>query len=284
MKDLNKVIITGNLGHDPEMVFTSNGNALVRLNLGSHRKVRQSDGSYQEKTQWSRIVVWNQLAEIAAEYLSKGAKVMIEGRLETRQYQDSQGLTRWVTEVVATEMYLLGNSSGRTQLNGSEVETEDEAEEEETLHSLEVQLQSGEEEEEVAAQEPTTTSLPPLRLVTSEVAALTETSPLGGVVPEAKADPWSKAGGKSKVAARQIFEDEHGEEESLPLLAAPELISTEQLAKIEQVVKEKGYSFQAADGTAVKLFGVKVGELTQSQAEEMLSRLQRLKDKEKRAA
>src|SRR5690349_1562227 len=174
MKDLNKVIITGNLGHDPEMVFTSNGNALVRLNLGSHRKVRQADGSYQEKTQWSRVVLWNQLAEIAAEYLTKGAKVMIEGRLETRQYQDSQGLTRWVTEVVATEMYLLGNSSRRTQLNGAEVETEEEAEEEETGHSLEVQLQSNEEEDEVAAEEPTSTNLPPLRLITPQVIVPTE--------------------------------------------------------------------------------------------------------------
>jgi single-strand DNA-binding protein len=292
MKDLNKVIITGNLGHDPEMIFTQNGNAVVRLNLGSHRKVRQLDGSYQEKTQWTRVVMWNQLAELATEYLTKGSRLMVEGRLETRQYQDSQGLTRWVTEVVASEMYLLGNNAGRTQPHQAEAEETEEAEVE-ARKGVEMPLPVAEEEEaEVAAEGPSL--IPPLRLVVpvaeqpeaSELTEMVETSPVAAVVerlPEAKADPWSRlattATGKRK-AARQIFEVEPAakEEESLPL-SVPQLISAEQRARIEQLVKDKGYSFQAADGSAVKLFGVKVAELTKSQAEEMLSRLARLKEK-----
>jgi single-strand DNA-binding protein len=291
MKDLNKVILTGNLGRDPEMLFTPNGNAVVRLNLGSHRKVRQEDGSYLEKTQWTRVALWNKLAEIASEYLTKGSRVMVEGRLETRQYQDSQGATRWITEVVASEMFLLGNNPAQPQPDQTTPAAQVEAEtEEETQEDLSYPLPALEEEaqEEEASQPPVKS--PHLRVVVpaqpqpqerSATAEVEATPVVLASVPEAKADPWSQPSSKEK-AARQIFENKSEPEqtESLPLPATG-LISTEQLAKIEQLVKDKGYSSKAADGTALKLFGVKVKELNQAQAEEMLTKLQLLKPKDK---
>ena len=109
MASLNKVMIIGNLGADPEMRFTANGDAMARFNVACSRRYTTRDGEQREETEWVRVVLWRRLAEIAGQYLSKGRQVYIEGRLQTRQWQDQQGQNRYTTEVVASEMVMLGN-------------------------------------------------------------------------------------------------------------------------------------------------------------------------------
>ena len=112
MASLNKVMIIGNLGADPEMRFTANGDAMATFNVACNRRYQTRDGEQREDTEWVRVVLWRRLAEIAGQYLSKGRQVYIEGRLQTRQWQDREGNTRYTTEVVAREMQMLGGRSG----------------------------------------------------------------------------------------------------------------------------------------------------------------------------
>ena len=112
MASLNKVQIIGNLGADPEMRFTANGQAVANFNVACNRRYTTRDGEQRDETEWVRVVCWARLAEIAGQYLSKGRQVYVEGRLQTRQWEDRDGNTRYMTEVIAREMQMLGSRGG----------------------------------------------------------------------------------------------------------------------------------------------------------------------------
>lgn len=112
MASLNKVQIIGNLGSDPEMRFTANGNAMARFSVACNRSWTTPDGERREDTEWVRVVCWDRQAELAGQYLSKGRQVYVEGRLQTRQWQDRDGQDRWTTEVVARDVLFLGGRGG----------------------------------------------------------------------------------------------------------------------------------------------------------------------------
>ncbi len=105
---VNKVILVGNLGRDPEMRHTQKGRPVANFTLATNERWRDKDGQQQERTEWHRIVVWDRLAEICTEYLTKGKQVYIEGRLQTRQWEDREGNKRSTTEIVANQMQMLG--------------------------------------------------------------------------------------------------------------------------------------------------------------------------------
>ncbi len=113
-RGVNKVIIVGNLGNDPETRYMPSGTAVTNLSVATSRswKDRQS-GEQKEHTEWHKVAMFDRLAEIAAEYLRKGSQVYIEGRLQTRKWQDKDGNDRWTTEIVANEMQMLGGRAGR---------------------------------------------------------------------------------------------------------------------------------------------------------------------------
>ena len=115
-RGINKAIIVGNLGRDPEVRYTANGNAISNITVATTEswKDKQS-GERQEKTEWHRVVFFGRLAEIAGEYLKKGAQVYIEGRLQTRKWEDKSGQERYTTEIVASEMQMLGSRGGGAQ-------------------------------------------------------------------------------------------------------------------------------------------------------------------------
>ncbi|GAC1366637.1 MAG: single-stranded DNA-binding protein [Herpetosiphon sp.] len=107
-KDLNKVQVIGRLGADPEIQYTSQGSAITRMRIASTRTWRTSEGETREDTEWFRVVAWNKLGEICSQYLTKGSKVYIEGRLQTRSWDDPQsGQKRYNTEVIANDMIML---------------------------------------------------------------------------------------------------------------------------------------------------------------------------------
>jgi single-strand DNA-binding protein len=114
MASVNKVIILGNVGQDPEPRYQPSGSAIVNLRVATTRnwKDKQS-GEKREQTEWHTIVFFDRLAEIAAEYLRKGSPVYVEGRLQTRKWTDKEGKERYSTEIVATEMQLLGSRGDR---------------------------------------------------------------------------------------------------------------------------------------------------------------------------
>jgi single-strand DNA-binding protein len=98
---LNKVLIIGNLGRDPEMRYTPSGQAVTQFTVAVNRNWKDGQGEWQEETEWFRVVVWREAAERAAENLRKGGKVFVEGRLQTRQWEDKEGQKRYTTELVA---------------------------------------------------------------------------------------------------------------------------------------------------------------------------------------
>ena len=98
---LNKAMIIGNLGRDPEMRYTPNGQAVTQFTVAVNRNYKDADGAWQEETEWFRVVAWGPLAERTAEYLRKGRKVYVEGRLQTRQWEDRDGQKRYTTELIA---------------------------------------------------------------------------------------------------------------------------------------------------------------------------------------
>ena len=112
-RGINKAIIVGNLGRDPEVRYTANGSAVANVTIATSEswKDKQS-GERQERTEWHRVVFFGRLAEIAGEYLKKGAQVYIEGRLQTRKWEDKSGQERYTTEIVASEMQMLGSRGG----------------------------------------------------------------------------------------------------------------------------------------------------------------------------
>ena len=112
MRGINKAIIVGTLGKDPDVRHTAGGSAVASLSVATNEswKDRQS-GEMQERTEWHRVVLFGRLAEIVQQYLSKGSRVYIEGRLQTRKWQDKDGNDRYTTEIVANEMQMLGGGS-----------------------------------------------------------------------------------------------------------------------------------------------------------------------------
>nr|WP_321272871.1 single-stranded DNA-binding protein [uncultured Tolumonas sp.] len=115
-RGVNKVIIVGNLGQDPEVRYMPNGNAVANITVATSESWKDQQGQMQERTEWHRIVLYRRLAEIAGEYLRKGSKVYLEGRLQTREWQDPQGQKRYTTEIIANEMQMLdGRGAGAPQ-------------------------------------------------------------------------------------------------------------------------------------------------------------------------
>jgi single-strand DNA-binding protein len=112
-KDLNKVMLTGHLGADPEMRYTAQGSAVTTFRVASNRSWKSTDGTQHDDTEWFRIVAWEKLAEICNQYLTRGTRVYVEGRLQTRKWQDQSGQDRYITEVVAQDMIILSSRSER---------------------------------------------------------------------------------------------------------------------------------------------------------------------------
>ncbi len=107
-RSLNKAMVIGNLGSDPEVRSTSSGTRVATLSVATSRSWTGRDGQDQERTEWHRVVAWDKLAEICEQYLSKGDRVYIEGRIEYRQWEGDDGRTRYTTEIRAREMIMLG--------------------------------------------------------------------------------------------------------------------------------------------------------------------------------
>lgn len=115
---LNKVLLIGHLGADPEVRYTQSGTAVANFSVATNEKWKDKNGEKQEHTEWHRVVVWDKLAENCAEYLHKGSKVHVEGKNQTRKWQDKDGTDRWSTEVVARSVIFLdskgsGGGGGR---------------------------------------------------------------------------------------------------------------------------------------------------------------------------
>ena len=113
MASVNKVILVGNLGRDPELRYTQGGQAVANFTLATTDRFTSKDGGErQERTEWHRIVAWGRTAELCAQYLSKGRSVYVEGRLQTREWEDKEGQKRRTTEVVAQTVQFLGGRDG----------------------------------------------------------------------------------------------------------------------------------------------------------------------------
>jgi single-strand DNA-binding protein len=108
MASVNKVILLGNLGSDPELRYTPSGKAVANFSLATHEQWTNKDGEKTEKTEWHRIVAWARLGEICGEYLHKGSQIYLEGRLQTRAWDDRDGNKRYTTEIIAQSMQMLG--------------------------------------------------------------------------------------------------------------------------------------------------------------------------------
>lgn len=113
MAGVNKVILVGNLGKDPEVRYTPSGMAITSFSVATSENWKDKDGNKQEKTEWHKIVAFGKLAEICGEYLAKGRQIYIEGRLQTRAWDDKSGVKRYTTEVVANVMQMLGGPKDR---------------------------------------------------------------------------------------------------------------------------------------------------------------------------
>ncbi|MCC2615971.1 single-stranded DNA-binding protein [Aestuariibacter halophilus] len=114
-KGVNKVILVGNLGQDPEVRCTTNGNAVANLSIATSESWKDQQGQFQERTEWHRLTMYRRLAEVAGEYLRKGSQIYVEGKLQTRKWQDQQGQDRYTTEIIVDSMQMLG---GREQSGG----------------------------------------------------------------------------------------------------------------------------------------------------------------------
>jgi single-strand DNA-binding protein len=112
-RGINKVILVGNLGADPETRYMPSGSAVTNLSVATSESWKDKQtGEQNERTEWHKVVMFDRLAEIAAEYLRKGSQVYIEGKLQTRKWQDRDGNDRWTTEIRASEMQMLGGRGG----------------------------------------------------------------------------------------------------------------------------------------------------------------------------
>ena len=118
-RGINKVILVGNLGNDPEVRATASGSRVATISIATSESwMDKNTGQRQEKTEWHRVVFFNRLAEIVEQYLNKGSQVYVEGRLQTRKWQDQNGQDKYTTEVVANEMQMLGGRGGNSSGGG----------------------------------------------------------------------------------------------------------------------------------------------------------------------
>jgi single-strand DNA-binding protein len=109
---VNKVILVGRLGKDPETRYMTNGEAVTNVTLATSENWKDKSGEKQEKTEWHNLVFYRRLAEIAGEYLKKGSQIYVEGKIQTRKWQDKEGKDRYTTEIVVNEMQMLGSKAG----------------------------------------------------------------------------------------------------------------------------------------------------------------------------
>jgi single-strand DNA-binding protein len=112
MASVNKAILIGNLGRDPELKYTQSGQAVTNFSIATNERWKDKNGETQERTEWHRIVVWGKTAENCVQYLEKGRSVYVEGRLQTREYEDKDGIKRNTTEIVANQVTFLGGRGG----------------------------------------------------------------------------------------------------------------------------------------------------------------------------
>jgi single-strand DNA-binding protein len=111
-RGVNKVILVGNLGNDPEVRYMPNGEAVANLSIATSESWKDKQGQLQEKTEWHKLTAYRKLAEIIGEYVKKGSRIYVEGKLQTRKWQDQQGNDRYTTEVIINEMQMLGGNEG----------------------------------------------------------------------------------------------------------------------------------------------------------------------------
>lgn len=112
---LNKHMIIGTLGRDPEVKYTASGTAVANLSVATNEKFKNKAGEWEDRTDWHNVTLWGRLAEIAGEYLSKGKQVYIEGRVQTRKWQDKDGKDRYTTETVGERMQMLGGKAEKKE-------------------------------------------------------------------------------------------------------------------------------------------------------------------------
>jgi single-strand DNA-binding protein len=117
-RGVNKVILVGNLGNDPEIRYMPNGNAVANLSIATSESWKDQQGAQQERTEWHKVTMYRRLAEVAGEYLKKGSQIFIEGKLQTRKWQDQQGNDRYTTEIIADNMQMMGGGGGGNQGGG----------------------------------------------------------------------------------------------------------------------------------------------------------------------
>jgi single-strand DNA-binding protein len=122
---VNKWLGIGNLGADPELKYTANNQAVCNLSLACNEQWKDKAGTKQERTEWIRVTVWGQSAENCGKYLTKGQQVYVEGRLQTRSYDDKEGIKRYATEVVSERVVFLGKPNGKDRDTGSQVPKSD---------------------------------------------------------------------------------------------------------------------------------------------------------------
>ncbi|GAB2681116.1 single-stranded DNA-binding protein [Aliiglaciecola sp. 3_MG-2023] len=113
-KGVNKVILVGNIGQDPEVRYMPNGNAVANLSLATSESWKDQSGQMQERTEWHRLTMYRRLAEIAGEYLRKGSQIYVEGKLQTRKWQDQSGQDKYTTEIIVDQMQMLGGRGGQS--------------------------------------------------------------------------------------------------------------------------------------------------------------------------
>ena len=114
-RGVNKVILVGNLGNDPEIRYMPNGDAVCNLSIATSESWKDKQGQQQERTEWHRLTMYRKLGEIAAEYLKKGSQIYVEGKLQTRKWQDQQGNDKYTTEVICDQMQMLGGRDNNQQ-------------------------------------------------------------------------------------------------------------------------------------------------------------------------
>lgn len=125
MASLNKAIIIGRLGQDPDVRQTTSGSSVANLSVATSEKYKDKSGQMQEQTEWHRVTLWGKLADIAQQYLAKGALVCIEGKIQTRKWEDKDGNERYTTEIVGRELVMLGGNASESKaprqnpINGS---------------------------------------------------------------------------------------------------------------------------------------------------------------------
>ena len=161
-KGINKVILVGNLGKDPETRYMPSGGAVTNVTLATSESWNDKNtGQRVDKTEWHRVVFFNKLAEIAGEYLKKGSKVYVEGKLQTRKWQDQNGQDRWTTEIVANEMQMLDSRGGGDQFGGGYDQSQGQGFQQAPAKSQPMQQQQRPMQNQQPQQQPATQTEPP---------------------------------------------------------------------------------------------------------------------------